>query len=334
MHGQLFTLFGVAFPSYFVLLLTGFVFATVMGAVWAKRIGQDPDVMVDLGLAMLLCGVAGARILHVLADGYFWDYVHLCTDPDQVAWPISRTECLRALPPGGIESWFGCAAEGPRGRWDAAANVCRPLAADCWAWAKFYGGGLAYYGGFIGGSLAAWFLLKLDRFPFWKAADAVGIIVPVGLGFGRMGCLMAGCCFGKPWESTLALSFPGNSPASEWQAKHDLLASVYSPSLAVHPTQIYESLFSFAIAFGILFYLHERKRHDGQLFVTFVVAYAAMRFVVEFFRSDDRGALLGLSTSQWLGLLLIGAALALNRYLAQRARNRIRSDLAPASAKA
>ena len=71
MQGRLFTWFDIPFPSYFVLLLTGFVFATAAGAVWAKRIGQNPDVVVDLGIAMLLAGVAGARLLHVLADGYF-----------------------------------------------------------------------------------------------------------------------------------------------------------------------------------------------------------------------------------------------------------------------
>lgn len=85
MHGRLFEFqipwFGgsytMPFPSYFVLLLTGFVLATVMGAIWAKRVGQNPDVIVDLGLAMLLSGIAGSRLLHVFADGYFWDYVHL-----------------------------------------------------------------------------------------------------------------------------------------------------------------------------------------------------------------------------------------------------------------
>ena len=84
MRPELFRLFGIGFPSYFVLLLTGFLFATASGAMWAKRIGRDPDVIVDLGLAMLLAGVVGSRILHVLADGYFWDYVHLCTDPAAV----------------------------------------------------------------------------------------------------------------------------------------------------------------------------------------------------------------------------------------------------------
>ena len=96
MHPDLFQLAGVAFPSYFVLLLSGFLFATAVGALWARRIGESADVIVDLGLAMLLAGVAGGRILHVFADGYFWDYVHLCTDPSLVNWPLDRGECLSA----------------------------------------------------------------------------------------------------------------------------------------------------------------------------------------------------------------------------------------------
>ena len=90
MRTPLFTLFGVGFPSYFVLLLTGFLFATAAGVIWARRIGQSPDVIVDLGLTMLLAGIAGSRILRVIADGYFWDYVHLCTDPSQVSWPQTQ----------------------------------------------------------------------------------------------------------------------------------------------------------------------------------------------------------------------------------------------------
>ena len=132
MQGRLFgfdlSVFGsgmiVPFPSYFVLLFTGFLFATVMGAIWAKRVGQNPDVIVDLGLAMLLGGVAGARILHVLADGYFWDYVHLCTDPSKVEWKVTRAQCMSQYD----------------GAWDVAKAVCRPREADCFAWARFYAG--------------------------------------------------------------------------------------------------------------------------------------------------------------------------------------------------
>src|SRR6187455_3626547 len=103
-----------------LLIAVGFIFATAMGALWVRRVGQNPDVIVDLGLASVVAGLVGARLLHVLADGYFWDYVHLCTDPSQVAWPISQAECLAKTP-----SFFG----GPEahGYWDAVACVCRPL---------------------------------------------------------------------------------------------------------------------------------------------------------------------------------------------------------------
>ena len=274
-----------------------------MGAIWAKRIGQDPDVVVDLGLAMLLAGIAGGRLLHVFADGYFWDYVHLCTDPSKVDWHLDRAQCLSA---------------DYSGVWDAARSVCKPQGRDCFAWARFYAGGLAYYGGFLGASLAAWYLLRADRFPFWKAADMAGMVVPIGLGFGRMGCLLAGCCFGSPTASSLGLVFPPNSPASESEFKAGLLHSMSESSLAIHPTQIYESGASFAIAALLILYLHGRKRYDGQVFLAFTVLYAAVRFGLEFLRRDDRGQLFGLSTSQLIGVLLMAAALAGHRLLSRR----------------
>ncbi len=323
MQGRLFSLLDIPFPSYFVLLLAGFVFATAMGALWARRIGHDPDVIVDLGLAMLLAGVAGGRLLHVLADGYFWDYVHLCTKPELVAWKISQAECLAVSDPGTVGGWFGEAATA-RGRWDAAAGVCRPVAQDCWAWARFWAGGLTYYGGFIGASLAAWFLLRTDRFPFWKAADMAGLVVPVGLAFGRMGCLLAGCCFGKPWDSPLALVFPAGSAASEAQHRASLLASTRLPSLPVHPAQLYESAASLGIAAFLLLWLHGRKRYDGQVFLAFVGLYALARFVLEWLRADDRGGIAALSTSQLIGLGLVAAAWVIHKRL------RARSLAAPA----
>jgi phosphatidylglycerol:prolipoprotein diacylglycerol transferase len=204
------------------------------------------------------------------------------------------------------------------GLWDAAHQVCKPKSRDCLAWARFYAGGLTYYGGFIGASLAAWYLLRADRFPFWKAADMAGMVVPLGLGFGRIGCLLAGCCFGKPTSSALGLVFPPDSPASEFEFKAKLLHSMSEPSLPVHPTQIYESGASFLIAAFLMLYLHGRKRYDGQVFLAFVALYASARFVLEFLRSDDRGGLLGLSTSQLIGIVLVGVATALHRALSGR----------------
>jgi phosphatidylglycerol:prolipoprotein diacylglycerol transferase len=303
MRPELFRLIDVGFPSYFVLLLTGFFFATALCALGARRIGQNPDVMVDLGIAMLLCGVAGGRLLHVFADGFFWDYVHLCTNPSLVDWHITKGECLSSA---------------YDGAWDAATAVCHPKTVDCFAWAKFWAGGLTYYGGFLGASAGAWFLLKRDRFPFWKAADLAGVAVPLGLAFGRMGCLLAGCCFGAECDLPWALSFPPRSPASEAQWKAHELHDSTMWSHPVHPTQIYESAASLGIAAVCLLLVAPRKRYDGQVFAVFLALYALARFGLEVLRRDDRGGVLGLSTSQLIGIGLVAAAVLIHRLRAPR----------------
>lgn len=285
-------------PSYFVLLFCGFIFATALGVLWARRIGLNPDVIVDLGLAMLLAGVAGSRILHVLADGRFWEYVHRCTDPSLVDFDLDRAECTSAV---------------YDGVWDAARGVCHPKTSDCFAWAKFWAGGLTYYGGFIGASIAAVFLLRRDRFPFWKAADMAGFAVPMGLAFGRMGCLLAGCCFGAITNLPWGLSFPPRSPASETQAKEHILRTARMWSEPVHPTQIYESAASLLVAFVCLYVVLPRKRYDGQVFAASLVLYALARFAVEILRRDERGGAAGLSTSQLIGLGLVAAAVVIHR---------------------
>lgn len=327
MQGQLFEALGTQFPSYFVLLVAGFLFATIIGTAWARRIGENPDVIVDLGLSMLIAGVFGARLLHVFADGYFWDYVHLCTDPSQVEWKISRAECTAISEPGVLGSLFGGEA-GPLGNWDAEEKVCRPISQDCFAWARFWAGGLTYYGGFIGASLAAWYLLRADKFPFWKAADMAGMVVPLGLGFGRMGCLLGGCCFGRPLDGPFGLSFPPYSPASSAQARDGLLSAAHQHSLSVHPTQLYEAWGSFALAAALFFWLHARKRYDGHVFAVFIGGYALLRFVLEFFRADDRGGIAFFSTSQWVGLLLFGVAVWLHKRLSSSRSTSIRSTAA------
>ena len=139
-----------------------------------------------------------------------------------------------------------------------------------------------------------------------------GMMVPIGLGLGRLGCLMVGCCFGSSCQHPWALRFPSHSPASEWQFREKLLDTPLHESLPVHPTQIYESLAALGIAAVLILFVQGRKRYDGQVFVVFLAAYAACRFVIEFWRSDDRGGWLSLSTSQWIGLLMLAAALGIH----------------------
>jgi len=304
---ELFSAFGVGFPAYFVALVTGFLFATAAGVLWARRIGQSADAIVDLGLAMLIAGVAGGRILHVIADGHFWDYVHQCTDPSRVDWILSRARC---------------ASSG--GAWDDARHICHPAHADCFAWAEFWNGGLTYYGGLIGASLAAVWLLRRDRFPFWKAADMAGFAVPIGLVFGRIGCFLAGCCFGAPSGIFCAVRFPPNSSASDAQAKDHLLPGADRWSAPVHPTQIYESVASLAIAAICLYVVHPRKRYDGAVFAAFLAMYAVARFLLEMLRRDERGGVFGWSTSQLLGIAMLAVAIAIH---ALRKKN-VRSEKA------
>lgn len=298
----LFHIFGEAVPAYFVMLMTGFGIATWLGVRWAKQQGLDHQVIIDLGLYSLIAGVAGGRILHVLADGYFWDYVHLCTDPSQVIWRVEQARCTQ------IE-----------GIWDASINACRPPGRDCLAWAAFWSGGLAYYGGLLSATAYGLYFLKKQKFPMWKGADMAGLVIPVGLFFGRMGCFLGGCCFGVPTDGFWGVRFPAWSPASESQAKAHLLAHPWEVSLAVYPTQLFEAVGCLSIAAVTMFWIHPRKQFDGQVFSAFLVLYALLRFVIEFLRADDRGGVLGLSTSQWISALTVaGVALLYSRLAAAR----------------
>lgn len=298
---------GEPLPAYFTLLMVGYGVATYVAQRWARRAGYDHDVVIDLGLIALIAGVAGGRILHVFADGYFWDYVHLCTDPSKVVWHIvdSAAECRHL-----------------EGAWHADTSTCHAQQQDCFAWAKFWNGGLAYYGGLIAATWAGIAFLRRERFPLGPAVDVVGMVLPLGIFFGRLGCFFGGCCFGLVTDHPLGLRFPAFSPASEKQFREGLLQSKAMESLPVHATQLYESAGCLAIAAFLILWLHPRKRFHGQVLLAFLGLYAILRFAIEYLRADDRGALLGLSTSQWIGLLILGVCAALWVHLAGRGRAR------------
>lgn len=318
MRPVLLSLFGVDLPAYFAMLAVGFSLATWTGARQIGRHGLDREVIIDLGLAMVIAGVIGSRLLHVIADGYFWDYVHLCTDPTLVSWRISEAHCASAS---------------VGGAWDAARGVCHPREANCFAWAAFWAGGLTYYGGLIGAVGYAWYFLRRERFPFWRAADMAGFTVALGLAWGRMGCFLAGCCFGVECHDPWAAFFPAWSPASESQFKAHRLSAESLPALPVHPTQLYESLGCLviaAVAYGVV---TPRKRFDGQVFLFFLGTYSVLRAAVEALRSDDRGGLLGLSTSQLISLAILAALWPTARYLRRVADEMSRNgDTAPQAA--
>jgi phosphatidylglycerol:prolipoprotein diacylglycerol transferase len=159
----------------------------------------------------------------------------------------------------------------------------------------FWKGGLV----FLGGGLAAtavviWFLRKHEQ-PFWDWADAIAPGLALGQAIGRIGCLMAGCCYGKQCDLPWAITF--SDPNS--------LAPVH---IALHPTQLYHSLAGL-LTFIILMLAKRYLPHKGQLMGLLFVLYSIFRFGIEFFRDDYRGDFYMLSVTQVIAIIVFCAGL-------------------------
>lgn len=130
--------------------------------------------------------------------------------------------------------------------------------------------GLVFYGGLVGASLATIVYARVQRLSLWRVADCLAPSIALGHGFGRIGCLMTGCCYGRPSDLPWAIHFP----TDHW-----------SNGIGVHPTQIYESALNFFLYFGLAWF-YRRKKFDGQVFAVYLVLYAVLRGFVEAFRGD------------------------------------------------
>lgn len=163
--------------------------------------------------------------------------------------------------------------------------------------------GLVAYGGYIGGTLTGWIYMRLNKLDFWSLVDCTTPSMVLGLGITRLGCFLAGCCHGIPTDSIWGMSFPPGSPASYAFLDRALAAHLASPP--VYPTQLFESLLGFVL-FPIAILFLKRRKFTGQAFLLVAPFYAVGRFLLEFIRGDtDRGTVLGLSTSQFIGVVLI-----------------------------
>ena len=147
-------------------------------------------------------------------------------------------------------------------------------------------GGLAWQGGMILGGLSGWVFIRKNKLPLWKVLDLVAPYLALGQAIGRIGCLLNGCCFGRP--VSWGLYFP-----------------VHHARL--HPTQIYLTT-GFLVVFFILRRYQEGRLGTGSVFILYVFLASAWRFIVEFFRADHYRFFLGLSVFQWMCLGFMGAA--------------------------
>ena len=145
-------------------------------------------------------------------------------------------------------------------------------------------GGLVFYGGLLGATLAGIIYLRARALPLWKAADILAPSIALGYVFGRIGCLMNGCCYGRACDLPWAIRFPVKSFA--WEMQHRLgLVGENEPSVSVHPTQIYDSLLNLGLYLALAWF-YRRKKFDGQVFAVYLMGYAVTRSFVEMFRGD------------------------------------------------
>ncbi len=131
-------------------------------------------------------------------------------------------------------------------------------------------GGLVYYGGLVGASMACILYARRKKLPLWRLADVLAPSIALGSFFGRWGCLMNGCCYGRTTTLPWGIQFPKD---------HETYPHY------VHPTEIYDSLLNLAL-YAFLAWLFRRRKFDGQVFGVYLICYALLRSFVELFRGD------------------------------------------------
>jgi len=242
MHPVLFNLGNITVYSYGLMIAIGFLAGILLAMREARRLGEDPEKIMDLGFYILVAAIVGSRLFYIVTA---WDM--FAGDPMEIF--------------------------------------------------KIWKGGLVFYGGFIGAVAAAVIYMRMKQLPVWKSADILAPSLALGQAIGRLGCFLAGCCYGRPSHAFWAVTFTDKS----------CLAPVNTP---LHPTQLYSAFSNLAI-FAILFALSRRNTVTGRVFWTYVLLYGLTRSMIESLRGDFRGAeVLGLlSISQTLGLA--GAVVAI-----------------------
>jgi phosphatidylglycerol---prolipoprotein diacylglyceryl transferase len=134
-------------------------------------------------------------------------------------------------------------------------------------------GGLVFYGGLLGGAIGVYLYSRYKKLNIWTVADSLAAPLAIGIGIGRIGCFLYGCCFGVASNSFFALHFPGNGLAGKYI-----------------PTQLIEMTWGF-IMFAVLYFWVEKKykfKKEGIVFVIFLLMYSGFRFLVGLARRGAR----------------------------------------------
>jgi phosphatidylglycerol:prolipoprotein diacylglycerol transferase len=170
--------------------------------------------------------------------------------------------------------------------------------------------GGVFYGGLIAALAVAIWLVRRYDLRLWTTADLFAPGIALGHVIGRFGCLLAGCCYGRPTSVPWAITF--TNPAAA--------ANVGTPlGVPLHPTQLYDAGAELLILIVLLLTERRGRPFAGRTFWLYVLLYGISRFIIEFYRGDDRGVILGVSTSQFVSLIAVPVAIAMIIRLRSRA---------------
>jgi phosphatidylglycerol:prolipoprotein diacylglycerol transferase len=194
-----------------------------------------------------------------------------------------------------------------------------------WDILQYWKGGIVYYGGILGGSLAFFVYRHFRPFPLRPYFDALAPAIMVGTLFGRLGCFLNGCCYGDQCDLPWAVSFPRLSPPWADQHAQGLIPADAASSLPVHPTQLYSSLDSLIILI-LLTAFYPLRRRDGEVLGLLMVTYPITRFLIEYLRNDEGVFFAGFTISQNISILLLLGGLAYWLWLSRLPRGRLADE--------
>ncbi len=181
--------------------------------------------------------------------------------------------------------------------------------------------GGVFYGGLILAVLVGLWYVRKHKLPTWRVADITAPGIAFGHVVGRLGCFMAGCCYGH--ETTVPWAVTFTNPLAQENVGTPL-------GVPLHPTQLYEAGAE-AMILGLMLAVEHRGRpFPGRTFWGYLLVYGLSRFVIEFFRGDPRGMVVGgISTSQFISLLIVPLSVVMLYWLSRRDRDAV---AAPVSA--
>jgi phosphatidylglycerol---prolipoprotein diacylglyceryl transferase len=168
--------------------------------------------------------------------------------------------------------------------------------------------GGVFYGGLIVAVVVALWYIRRVGLPLWTTCDVFAPGIALGHVVGRFGCLFAGCCYGKPTMKPWGITFTDTFAA----------ANVGTPlGVPLHPTQLYEAGAEFLILMVLLLTERKGRSFPGRTFWLYMLLYAISRFIIEFYRGDDRGVVGMFSTSQFISIVLAPLAIVMLVYLSR-----------------